>query len=124
MDYNSEKGLGGYGILKWVKFSLWFSITTTSKTRSIFLTQLTRLLSGENQNKKEFSKPYSIVVTYVKLWKLDCNSVIYEGTLRSLWWRQNWVEYDELKTIIGNSEEFYNTKTMLLFLSWHCLLLV
>ena len=85
MDYSSEKGLGGYGILKWVKFSLWFSTKTTIKECSIFLAPLPRLLNDKNQNKKSFSKPYSVAVTYVKLWKLkllDLNSVIYEGTLR------------------------------------------
>ena len=67
-----------------MKFSLWFSITTTIKECSIFLAQLARLLSGKSQNKQKNLKPCSIVGTYVKLWKLkllDLNSVIYEGTL-------------------------------------------
>ena len=56
MDYSSEKGLeggGGYGILKLVKFGLWFSTTTTIKECSIFLAQLARLLSGKTQNKNK-----------------------------------------------------------------------
>ena len=68
-----------------MKFGLWFSITTTIKECSIFLGQLARLLSGKTQNKTKNSKPYSIVATYVKLWKLkllDRNSVTYEGPLR------------------------------------------